>query len=226
MVAEEYLSRSRLFRNLKSGPHGHLVELYAARLVKDGFARQGTWRCLSLVDDLLSWITRSRSNLTDLNERMVERYLRHRAAMRFILRSDRAALKRLLSVLRDAGMIAPAALLPITRTTRSSRSSANICEGNAGWRRSPPRSACMPISHSRKQPWQSSRRTGVASQPASSRTIAFSPFLRRCKQPTMPNAIGAVSAQQAENACKRRPAPRAVRHSSADGIASPMPLAA
>ena len=54
MIAEEYLRRSRLFRRLKSGPHGQLVELYATRLVKDGLARQGTWRCLSLVGDLLS----------------------------------------------------------------------------------------------------------------------------------------------------------------------------
>ena len=38
MVAEEYLSRSRLFRHLKSGLHGQLVELYAVRLVKDGLA--------------------------------------------------------------------------------------------------------------------------------------------------------------------------------------------
>ena len=36
MVAEVYLSRSRLFRHLKSGLHGQLVELYAVRLVKDG----------------------------------------------------------------------------------------------------------------------------------------------------------------------------------------------
>ncbi len=43
MVAEEYLSRSRLFRHLKSGPHGQLVELYAVRLVKDGLAHHG--RC-------------------------------------------------------------------------------------------------------------------------------------------------------------------------------------
>ena len=114
MVAEEYLGRSRLFRRLKSGPHGQLVELYAARLVKDGLARHGTWRCLSLVGDLLSWIARSRSKLTDLDERMVERYLRHRAGKQSIQPGDRAALKRLLSVLRDAGMIAPAALPPIT----------------------------------------------------------------------------------------------------------------
>jgi hypothetical protein len=53
MIAEEYLNRSRLFRHLKSGPHGQLVELYAARLVRDGLARQGTWRCLSLVGSRL-----------------------------------------------------------------------------------------------------------------------------------------------------------------------------
>ena len=105
MGAEEYLDRSRLFRRLKSGPHGQLVELYAARLVKDGLARQGTWRCLSLVSGLLSWIAGSRSKLTDLDEGMIERYLRHRAGKQFVQPGDRAALKRLLSVLRDAGTI-------------------------------------------------------------------------------------------------------------------------
>jgi hypothetical protein len=33
---EEYLSGSRLFRRLRSGAHGHIVELYAARLVEVG----------------------------------------------------------------------------------------------------------------------------------------------------------------------------------------------
>jgi hypothetical protein len=37
MVAVEYLGRSRLFQRLRSGPHGQLVELYTARLVKEGF---------------------------------------------------------------------------------------------------------------------------------------------------------------------------------------------
>ena len=114
MIAEEYLSRSRLYRRLRNGPHGELVELYASRLAQEGLAGHGTWRCLNLVGDLLSWIARSRSQLTDLNERMVERYLRHRAGKQSIQPGDRAALKRWLSVLRDAGTIAPAALLPIT----------------------------------------------------------------------------------------------------------------
>jgi site-specific recombinase XerD len=114
MFTEDYLGTSRLFRRLKSGPHGQLVELYAARLVEVGLGRQGTWRSLNLVSDLLSWIARSRSVLADLDEHMVNRYLRHRARKWSIYRGDRAALKRWLLVLRDAGTIAPPASLPIT----------------------------------------------------------------------------------------------------------------
>ena len=90
MDAQEYLGRSRLFRRLKIGPHGQLVERYAARLVEDGLVRHGTWRCLNLVGDLLSWMASSRSKLTDLDERMVERYLRYRGDKRSIQRGDRA----------------------------------------------------------------------------------------------------------------------------------------
>jgi site-specific recombinase XerD len=115
MIAEQHLSRSRLFRRLKNGSHGQLIERYAARLVKDGLTRQGTLRCLRLVADLLSSIGRTRSRLTDLDERMVERFLCHRATKQSIQRGDRAALKRLLSVLRDADMIAPAESTRITR---------------------------------------------------------------------------------------------------------------
>jgi hypothetical protein len=137
MVAAEYLSRSRLFRRLKSGPRGQLVELYAARLVKDGLVRHGTWRCLNLVGGLLSWIASGRWKLADLDERMVERYLQYRAGNQSIQPGDRAALKRLLSVMRDTGTIAPAALPPITPPEQIfSGSSATICGGNAVWRRS------------------------------------------------------------------------------------------
>ena len=114
MTAEEYLSRSRLFRRLKSGPHGQLVELYGARLAKDGLARHGAWRCLNLLGGLLSWIANRRTKLTNFDECMVEQFLRRRAVKQTIQPGDRAALKRLLSVLREAGAIAPAAAAPIT----------------------------------------------------------------------------------------------------------------
>jgi hypothetical protein len=67
-----------------------------------------------LVGDFLSWIANSRSVLADLDERMVDRYLRHRARKQSIQTGDLLALKRWLSVLRDAGKIEPQALPPIT----------------------------------------------------------------------------------------------------------------
>lgn len=114
MIAEEYLNRSRLFRRLRTGPHGSCVELYASRLVKVGLSRQGTWRSLNLVGDLMSSLARIGSTPTELNERMVEEYLRYRSRKQCIQAGDRAALKRLLSVLREAGVIAPAAQPPPT----------------------------------------------------------------------------------------------------------------
>jgi hypothetical protein len=114
MIAKEYLGRSLLFRRLKNGAHGELVERYAVCLVNEGLARHGTWRCLNLVGGLLRWIAGSRSKLTDLDEHMVERYLRYRGGKQSIQPGDRAALKRWLSVLRDTGSIAPAALLTVT----------------------------------------------------------------------------------------------------------------
>ena len=118
MESEEYLRRSRLFRRLRSGPHGQLVERYAARLVADGLLRHGTWRSFNVVGGLLSWIARRRATLADLDEDLVERYLRHRAGKQTIQPGDRSALKRWLSVLREEGAIAPAVLPPPTAHNR------------------------------------------------------------------------------------------------------------
>jgi hypothetical protein len=94
MIAKEYLGTSRVFRRLKSGPRGQLVERYAARLVKDELAGHGTWRCLNLVGGLFSWIKRCGLKLTDLDERVTERYLKYRARKQCISASRRATGRR------------------------------------------------------------------------------------------------------------------------------------
>jgi len=109
MEVEAYLRKSWLFRRLRSGPHGQLVERYAARLIEERLVRLGTWRCLNVVGGLLSWIASRRYALTNLDEHVVERYLRYRGRRQSIQPGDRAALKRWLSVLREEGAIAPAA---------------------------------------------------------------------------------------------------------------------
>ena len=114
MEAEDYLSRSRLFRRLKRGPQGELVERYTTRLIEERLARETMLRCLNVVGGLLGWIATLCCKLADIDEQVVERYLLHRASRQFIQAGDRAALKRWLSVLRDEGVIAPAAPPPLT----------------------------------------------------------------------------------------------------------------
>jgi site-specific recombinase XerD len=118
MNIDEYLGRSQLFRRLRCGPHGQLVERYAVRLVEERLVRHGTWRCLNVVSGLLAWITRRHCKLSDLDERTVDLYLRYRARRQSIQPGDRAALKRWLSVLREEGAIAPAVPPPLTSHDR------------------------------------------------------------------------------------------------------------
>ena len=118
MNVEEYLGRSQLFRRLRCGPHGQLVERYAVRLVEERLVQHGTWRCLNVVSGLLAWITRRHCKLGDLDECTVDLYVRYRARRQSIQPGDRAALKRWLSVLREEGAIAPAVPPPFTSHDR------------------------------------------------------------------------------------------------------------
>ncbi|WP_157096108.1 tyrosine-type recombinase/integrase, partial [Methylosinus sp. R-45379] len=110
--------RSRLYGRLKNGPHGHFVELYAARLVEERLVRHVAWRCLNVIGGLLSWLSGRRYQLADLDEQLVERYLRYRGERQSIQPGDRAALRRWLLVLRDEGVIAPMTPPPLTPHAR------------------------------------------------------------------------------------------------------------
>src|SRR5690625_3588968 len=114
MNANEYLQRSTLYRKLIHGPYSEFSQVYAARLSDDGFSRRSTWRSLSLFRDLMDWHVGKKHNPQDLSEVHVEQFLEHRSKHWSINAGDRAALCRLLSTLRQAGLI-PAAL-PVERT--------------------------------------------------------------------------------------------------------------
>ncbi|MGI9435233.1 MAG: site-specific integrase [Geminicoccaceae bacterium] len=114
MTTANYLNRSRLFRQLSSGPHGQYVHHFASCLIRDGLCRHSTWRSLNLFRDLMLWAAASKLVAADLNERVVEAFLGFRAERQSIQPGDRAAMVRLLLALREAGLIAPAAISPPT----------------------------------------------------------------------------------------------------------------
>jgi site-specific recombinase XerD len=114
MNASDYLQRSTLYRKLIRGSYGEFARVYAAKLSDEGFGRQCTWRSLSLFRDLMDWHACNGHGRHDLSEVHVERFLDHRSKHWSIDSGDRSALRRLLSALRQEGLI-PAAL-PIERT--------------------------------------------------------------------------------------------------------------
>lgn len=113
-ATEDYLRRSRLFQQLKRGPHRPVVDLYAARLLADELAPHGVWRSLNLFSDLVNWLASRESRLEDLDENAVERFLSDRSIVQTIQPGDRAALHRLLSTLRQASVIAPGPVAAVT----------------------------------------------------------------------------------------------------------------
>ena len=114
MNTSDYLQRSTLYRKLFYGPYGEFSRVYAARLSDQGFGRQCTRRSLSLFRDLMDWHVGSGHDPKALSEAHIERFFEHRSEHWSIEAGDRAALRRLLSTLRDEGLI-PAAL-PVERT--------------------------------------------------------------------------------------------------------------
>ena len=114
MKAIDYLQRSTLYRKLVHGPYGEFSRVFAARLSEEGFTQQCTWRSLSLFRDLTDWHVGGGHDPRSLDEDRVERFFDHRSQHWAINAGDRAALRRLLSALRDNGLIALAAPVELT----------------------------------------------------------------------------------------------------------------
>lgn len=114
MDAIDYLPRSTLYRKLIHGPYGEFSRVYARRLSEEGFTRQCTRRSLSLFRDLMDWHVGGGHDPKQLDEASIEGFLIHRSRHWRINAGDRAALRRLLSALRDKGLVAAA--LPVDLT--------------------------------------------------------------------------------------------------------------
>lgn len=104
----DYLQRSTLYRKLSYGPYGDFSQVYAARLLEDGFGKRSTWRSLSLFRDLMDWHVGNGHDPRNLDEETVEQFFDHRSQHWATNAGDRAALRRLLSALRDKGLITAA----------------------------------------------------------------------------------------------------------------------
>ncbi len=114
MTTSAYFSQPKNLRHLHQGPLGAHLDVFAARLRKEGHCQQSGWRILRVVGDYSRWLARKGLSLPDVGEDTVEQYQRFRRRYRSPFCSDRPALLRLLAVLREVDVIAPLAPTPRT----------------------------------------------------------------------------------------------------------------
>ena len=113
-----YLQSSRLYRKLIHGPHSEFASVFADRLLADQLSRQCAMRSLSLFRDLMDWHVCGGSRASDLSEAHVSRFVEHRRQHWHVDSWDNAALRRLLSALRDKGLVAAAVSVELTEQQR------------------------------------------------------------------------------------------------------------
>ncbi len=106
MTTSAYFSRARNLRRLHEGPLGVYIDLYASRLVREGYRRPTAWRCLRLIGDFSRWLELQQLGVSDVDEETVGRYLADRAGHRRPQKGDRPTLMKLLAVLRQVNVIA------------------------------------------------------------------------------------------------------------------------
>ena len=107
MSIDAYYSHPETLQRLHEGPLGVHVDLYAERLLKEGYSRQRVWRDLRLFYDFSQWLAAKQLGLHDLDERIIDRYMRFRGRYRRPFPSGSPVLLRLLGVLRDINAVAP-----------------------------------------------------------------------------------------------------------------------
>lgn len=107
MISQDYLDSSRVVRGLKNRPLGQHFDLYVERHRQAGDSHAITQRFLSLVQDFGHWLKAKGKGVEEIEEALVRAYLTERARHRPTRQSDAQALRRLLTMLREANVIPP-----------------------------------------------------------------------------------------------------------------------
>lgn len=113
MISQDYLDSSRVVRGLKNGPLGQYFDLCVERHRQAGYSHVITQRFLSLMQDFGHWLRATGKSVEEIEEAVVRAYLTERARHRPTRQSDAQALRRLLTMLREANVIPPRQLLRV-----------------------------------------------------------------------------------------------------------------
>src|SRR2546426_4615310 len=87
------------------GPLGPYVDRLAARLFERRYARETARHKIRVVTDLSRWLERRRLDAANLDDRLIARFFRRRRRYDPVRCGDMAAVRLLLELLRDLGVL-------------------------------------------------------------------------------------------------------------------------
>ncbi len=111
---EQFYKDPRTPLRMREGPLGEYVDDLGQQLSKEGYARASARYALQLVAALGRWMVRRKIVAGQLTPEHLDRYLEYRSRHRHLRSGDAAIVRRLLSLLREKGIVASAS--PIERT--------------------------------------------------------------------------------------------------------------
>jgi len=115
---ERFYKDARAPQRMRVGPLGAYVDAFAQQLSEEGYAKASVRYALQLVTDLGRWLTRRGIITPQITPEHLGSYLEHRFRRRRCRSGDAAIVRRLLSPLREQGVVAPAPPIEIAPAQR------------------------------------------------------------------------------------------------------------
>jgi site-specific recombinase XerD len=105
-MIENFYPNPIVVQRLQAGPLSAHIDTFAQQLFDEGYALWTVKYSVRLLADLTTWMQKQELTITDLSELPVHTFFQHRYQIRRPHRDDQAILKKLLTYLRTAGIIA------------------------------------------------------------------------------------------------------------------------
>ena len=106
MINELFTLPSTIER-LRQGPLSENLDAYAAAVAEQGYAHHSIGRQIVAIADFSRWLKHKQIPIEALDDQVVDRFLQHRRRRERVGRGDPKALDRMLSMLRQKGIVKP-----------------------------------------------------------------------------------------------------------------------
>jgi site-specific recombinase XerD len=106
-VINQLFTFASTIARLRQGPLSEHLDAYAAAVAEQGYARQSIGRQIVAIADFSRWLKHKHIEIGGLDDQVVDRFLRFRRRQQRIGRGDPKALDRILSMLRQKGIVKP-----------------------------------------------------------------------------------------------------------------------